>query len=169
MKFNHRQELRSSSELPTNLHESGRNKEKVTRSHKETRAAPSTKETCANLVILTPRASPFTKRTIPMNEKKWIIIHAHSRYGGELAVSVSKMFTTMLRLVMCETSQDPSFSKKKSQSSERSCNKVWHKVKSGATIAAPGGVIRLRMRATLPNKLSGSLGTAPRRTRRRWC
>ena len=39
----HRQELRSSNELLANLHESGRNEEgKVTRSQKETWAAPST-------------------------------------------------------------------------------------------------------------------------------
>ena len=37
------------------------------------------------------------KRTIPTNEKKWTAIHAHSRYGGDLAVSVSKLVTTMLR------------------------------------------------------------------------
>ena len=72
-------------------------KEKVTRSHKETWAAPSTKETSARLVIFATRVSLFTKRTIPTNEKKWTMIHAHSRYGGDLAVSVSKMVRTMLR------------------------------------------------------------------------
>ena len=72
--------------------ESGRNEEgKVTRSHKGTWAAPSTKETSADLVIFTPRAFLFTKRTIPTYEKKW------TRYGGDLAVSVSKLATTMLR------------------------------------------------------------------------
>ena len=94
----HKQELRSSNELLANLHESGRNEEgKETRSHKETWAAPSTKETGADPVILTPRASQFTNRTIDTNEKKSINIHAHSRYGGVLAVSVSKLATTMLR------------------------------------------------------------------------
>ena len=77
----HKQELRSSKELLENLHESGRNDEgKVTRSHKETWAAPSTKETSADPVIFSPRASLFTKRTIPTNEEKLITIHAHSRY-----------------------------------------------------------------------------------------
>ena len=87
----HRKELRSSNELLANLQESGRSEErKVTRSHKESWASPSTKETP---IILTPRkASLFTKRTIPKN-----VIHAHSRDGGDLAVSVSKMVTTMLR------------------------------------------------------------------------
>ena len=31
------------------------------------------------------------------NEKKWIVIHAHSRNGGHLAVSISKMVTTTLK------------------------------------------------------------------------
>ena len=70
----------------------------MTRSPKETWAAPSTKEISAVTVILTPGASRFTKRTIPTNEKKWKIIHAQTRHGGGLAVSVSKMVTTMLRL-----------------------------------------------------------------------
>ena len=92
----HKHELRSSNELLAYLHESGRNEEgKVTRRHKETRAAPSTRETGADPVILTPRASLFTKRAIPTNENKWTI-HAHWRKGGELAVSVSKLATTML-------------------------------------------------------------------------
>ena len=81
-----------------NSHESGRNEEgKVTRSHKETWAAPSTKETSASLVILTPRASLFTERTIPTSEKELIIFHAHSRYRGDLALSVSTLVTAMLR------------------------------------------------------------------------
>ena len=59
----HKQVLRSSNELLANIHESGRNEEgQVTRSHKETWAAPSTKEISAGPVILTPRASLFTKR-----------------------------------------------------------------------------------------------------------
>ena len=81
-----------------NFYESGRNEEgKPTRSHKETWAAPSTKETSASSVILTPRVSPFTTRTILTNEEKCLTIHAHSRYGGDLAVSVSKLVTMMLR------------------------------------------------------------------------
>ena len=50
----HKQEIRSSSELLANLHELGRNEGKVTRSHKQTWAAPSTKETSASPVIFTP-------------------------------------------------------------------------------------------------------------------
>ena len=71
---------------------------------------------------------------------------------------------------------NPVFQKKKKQSSERSCNKV---VAGGSNQYGPQSqkwsdscstrwVIRLRMRATLPKYFSGSLGTAPRRTRRRW-
>ena len=86
----HRQELRSSNELLVKLHESGRNEEKSNQSHKETWAAPSTKKTSANPVILTPRESSFTKRNILTREKKWIVIHAHSRHGGDLTVSVSR-------------------------------------------------------------------------------
>ena len=67
----HKQEIRSNNEMLANLHESGRNEEgKVTRSHKETWAAPRKKETSASPVILTLRPSLFTKRTIPTNEKK---------------------------------------------------------------------------------------------------
>ena len=39
----------------------------------------------------------FTKRIIPTSEKTWTTTHALSRYGGDLAVSASKMLTTMLR------------------------------------------------------------------------
>ena len=52
-----------SNELLVNLHESGRNEErKVTRSHKETWAAPSTTEKVQTPVILTPKASLLTKK-----------------------------------------------------------------------------------------------------------
>ena len=60
----HSQELRSTNELLVNLHGSGRYEErKVTRSHRETWAAPRTKETGASPVILSPR-------TILTDEKK---------------------------------------------------------------------------------------------------
>ena len=49
----HKQEIRSNNEMLANLHESGRNEEgKVTRSHKETWAAPRKKETSASLSSL---------------------------------------------------------------------------------------------------------------------
>ena len=55
-------------------------------------------ETRAGSLRLVPnKASLYARRTIPKNEKKWIVIHAHSRYGGDLAVSISKTVTTMLR------------------------------------------------------------------------
>ena len=43
------------------------------------------------------------------------------------------------------------------------------KVKKSSEKCCSRWVVRFRMRATLPNKLSVSLGTAPRRIRRRWC
>ena len=52
-------------------------------------------ETCGGPIILTPRASPFTKRSILTDEKKWKVIHVHSRDGGDLAVLVSKMIATL--------------------------------------------------------------------------
>ena len=70
----------------------------VTPRHKDTWAAPSTKETRAGFVNLVPnKASLYTKKIIPTNEKKWITIHAHSGRGSDLAVSISKTVTTMLR------------------------------------------------------------------------
>ena len=42
------------------------------------------------------KASLYTKRTVPTDEKKWITIHALSRYGGDLTVLISKTVTTML-------------------------------------------------------------------------
>ena len=94
----HKQELRSSNELLADLQGSGRSEvygeRKVTKSFKETWASPSTKETRAGPLILTPRkASLFTSRIIPTSEKKWKTIHAYSPE----AVSVSKMVTTTLR------------------------------------------------------------------------
>ena len=56
------------------------------------------KETRAGSLSPIPnKASLYTRRTIPTDEKKWITVHAHSRYGGDLAVSISKTVTTMLR------------------------------------------------------------------------
>ena len=64
--------------------ELGRNEEgKVTRSHKETWAAPSTKETSADLVILTPRASLFTKKNHSYEWEK-VDKYAHSHDMGEI-------------------------------------------------------------------------------------
>ena len=83
----HKQELRSSDELLADLQGSGRSEvyeeRKLTNSFKETWASPSTKETCAGPLILTPRkASLFTRRIIPTSEKKWKTIHACSPDGG---------------------------------------------------------------------------------------
>ena len=87
-----------------------RTKKKVKRS-KESWAAPSMKETRAgslSLCLIPNNASLFTKRTIPMSEKKWKwkVIHTHSRYGGDLAVSISKTITTMSRHFNQEERQD---------------------------------------------------------------
>ena len=83
----HKQELRSSDELLADLQGSGRSEvyeeRKVTKSFRETWASPSTKETCAGPLILTPRkASLFTSRIILTGEKKWKTIHACSPDGG---------------------------------------------------------------------------------------
>ena len=99
---NHKEEFRSSNELLGNLQELERNasyeERKVTTPSKETSAAPSKKETRAGFLSLIPnKASLYTRRTIPTNEEKWITVRARSRYGGDLAVSISKTFTTMLR------------------------------------------------------------------------
>ena len=109
----HKQELRSSNELLADLQESRRSEvyegRKVTKSFKETWASPSTKETCAGSLILTPRkASLFTRRIIPSSEKKWTAIHAYSPDGGHLTVSVSKMVTTMFRHFAKERQTDGS-------------------------------------------------------------
>ena len=94
----HKKELRPGSELLASLQDPGRSAErKIIRSHKETWTSPSTRETCADPIILTPKVSLFTKRTIPTNEKKWKVNHNHSRNWGYLEVSVSKMNRTMLR------------------------------------------------------------------------
>ena len=99
----HPAEVRSSDELLGNLQESKRNEpheeRKVTTRSKETWSAPSMKETRAGSLSLIPnKASLNTRRTILTNEKKWITLHVHSRYGGELTVSISKTVTAMLRL-----------------------------------------------------------------------
>ena len=84
---NHKEEFRSSNELLANLQETERNASYKER--KETRAG--------SLSLIPNKASLYTRRTIPTDEKKWISVHAHSRYGGDLAVSISKTVTTMLR------------------------------------------------------------------------
>ena len=98
----HNAEVRSSNELLRNLQESKRNEpyeeREVTTRSKETWAVPSMKETRASSLALLPnKASQNTMRTILTKEKKLITIHAHSRCGGDLAVSISKAITTMLR------------------------------------------------------------------------
>ena len=56
------------------------------------------KETCANTLGIPPTQESFyTKRTIPTNERKWKVVHACSPDGGDLAMAVSKMVTSMVR------------------------------------------------------------------------
>ena len=97
----HKEELRSSSELITGLQESERSepqgKKRGTKSTKETCASTSSKETCAGPLSVSTRASPNTKRTIPTSGRKRKIIHAHSPDGGDLADAVSRMVTKMVR------------------------------------------------------------------------
>ena len=40
---------------------------------------------------------PHSQNEPFLRMRKWKLIRAHSRHGGDLAVSVSKMVTTMLR------------------------------------------------------------------------
>ena len=49
------------------------------------------------LALVPNKASLYIRRTVLANEKKWITFHAHSGRGSELAVSISKTVTTMLR------------------------------------------------------------------------
>ena len=70
----------------------------VTTRSEEIWAPPSTKETRAGSLTFVPnKASLYTRRIIPTNEKKLFPIHAHSGYGSDSAVSISKTVTTMLR------------------------------------------------------------------------
>ena len=86
----HKEEQRSSNELHTELQgsvESGPCEERKRR--------PSNKETCANSFSNPPqRASLYTQRTIPTNERKWKVIHAASPDQGHLE---TKTVTNMLR------------------------------------------------------------------------
>ena len=56
------------------------------------------KDTRAGSLSLIPnKASLYTRKIIPTNEKKWITLHARAGRGSDLAVSISKTVTTMLR------------------------------------------------------------------------
>ena len=98
--------LRPSAELLTELQRSeGREscEEQADTSIQETGSthvsnSSSNKETCANTLSIPPtQAFLYTKRTIPTNDGKWKVIHAHSPDGGDLATAVSKMVTRMVR------------------------------------------------------------------------
>ena len=91
---NHNAQVRSSRELLDDLQESKEGmsyeERKVTNRHKEIWAAPSKEESRAGSFTLVPnKASIYTRKIIPTNEKKWITIHAHSGYGSDLAMSIS--------------------------------------------------------------------------------
>ena len=80
----HEAETRSSRTLLENLQESKESmsykQREVTTSPKETWVAWSTWETRAGFLNLVPnKASIYTRKTIPRNEKKWITIHAESQ------------------------------------------------------------------------------------------
>ena len=88
-------EVRSSNELLGDLQGSER---KVNTSSKETWAMTGTRKLEADSLSLTPnKASLNTRRIITMNEKKWITIQANVSRGRPLAVSMSRLVTTMLR------------------------------------------------------------------------
>ena len=60
--------------------------------------ACSTGKTRAGFLNHVPnKASTYTRKTIPRNEKKWITDHANPKRGSGLAMSISKTVTTMLR------------------------------------------------------------------------
>ena len=89
----HKEELRSSHELLTELQGSGSSE-----SYEERKGSSSNKETCASPFSNPPqRASLYTQRTVPTNEKKWKVIHAYSPDGGYSATAVSNIITQVLR------------------------------------------------------------------------
>ena len=97
----HNPKVRSSKELLDNLEESKESRpyeeRQVITRHKETWATSSIEETRAASLTLVPiKASLYTRKIIPTDEKKWITTHAHSRRGSDLAVFISKTVTTML-------------------------------------------------------------------------
>ena len=70
----------------------------ITTSSRETWVAPSTGETRAGSVKLVPhKASIYTRKIIPRNEKEWITIHANPKRGSDLAIFISKTITSILR------------------------------------------------------------------------
>ena len=71
----HKEELRSSNESLTELHGSGRN-ESYGEREEEARATRILVQALSAI-----RLSVYTQRTIPANEKKWKVIHAHSPDG----------------------------------------------------------------------------------------
>ena len=91
----HNTDARSSKELLEIFQEP---EEEVTTRFKEIWADTSTLETRASLVHLTSNKSAlFTRRTIPKDDKKWIGVHANSKDGKALALSISKTVTKIRR------------------------------------------------------------------------
>ena len=91
----HEAKTRSSRELLENLQESKESmsykQKEVTTGPKETWVAPSIVATRAGFVSFVPsKASVYTRKTIPRNEKKWITIHAHPKRGSDLTIFISK-------------------------------------------------------------------------------
>ena len=89
----HEARIRSSKELLEHSQESKESvphkQREVTTSPRETWVAPNTGETRVGSVKLVPnKASIFTRKTIPRNEKKRITFHANPKRGSDLAISV---------------------------------------------------------------------------------
>ena len=93
----HEAETRPSGEPSENLQESKESmsykQREVNTSPKETWVASSTGGAGAGFLNLVPNKASIE----PRNEKKWITIHAYPKRGRDLAISISKTVTTMLR------------------------------------------------------------------------
>ena len=87
----HEARIRSSGEVLENSQDCKESvsykQREVTTSPRETWVAPSTRETRVGSAKLVPnKASIYTRKTTPRNEKKWITIHANPKRGGDLAL-----------------------------------------------------------------------------------
>ena len=64
----------------------------------ETWVASSTGETREGFLKLVPnKASSYSRKIIPRNEKEWITIHANPKRASDLAIFISKTVTSILR------------------------------------------------------------------------
>ena len=88
---------RKSSGPITNCSQTFKDQEEVSSMKKKEEPQASRKLVRALSAFLLQKASLYTQRTIPANERRRKVIHAHSPDGGYLAVAVCKMVIKMLR------------------------------------------------------------------------